>query len=260
MFFPVAGDFYYGSVTALLPMTGTNDSTTFSDKAPTANTFTASGNARISTAQSKWGNGSGYFDGTGDYVSGGALSAWSLAGNANYTIECWVRPAALPASTVLFTCLWNAGSTASDCQWLLGYNHNTNKLVNDFRKNDGSTYVSNTFSGTLTLNTWQHIAVCRNGTTFYGFINGTLLGTNTITSELNSYNANMRAFVGALSATTPANFYTGYMQDLRITKTTRYTSNFVVPNGPLPPRYPDLPIHRRVVQQPSHQSISRLGL
>ena len=61
------GDPYYSAVSLLLPMDGTNGSTTFTDSSLNGLTVTAVGNAQISTTQSKYGGASGYFDGTGDY-------------------------------------------------------------------------------------------------------------------------------------------------------------------------------------------------
>ena len=47
-------------------MNGDNDSTTFVDEY--GKTWTASGNAKQSTAQQKFGSASGVFDGTTDYI------------------------------------------------------------------------------------------------------------------------------------------------------------------------------------------------
>ncbi|MBI4688786.1 MAG: hypothetical protein HY754_00715 [Nitrospirae bacterium] len=59
----------YDSYTKLmLHFNGTNGSTTFTDSA-TSKSVTASGNAKIDTAQSKFGGASGLFNGTTDYLS-----------------------------------------------------------------------------------------------------------------------------------------------------------------------------------------------
>ena len=46
------GDPYYSAVSLLLPMDGTNGSTTFTDSGPNAIAVTAVGNAQVSTTQS----------------------------------------------------------------------------------------------------------------------------------------------------------------------------------------------------------------
>ena len=65
----MSGDPYYHATALLLPFTGANNSTTFTDASPNPKTITPYGNTKISTAQSKWGSGSGYFDGSGDYLT-----------------------------------------------------------------------------------------------------------------------------------------------------------------------------------------------
>ena len=52
---------------SLLHFDGTDASTTFTDES--GKTWTAHGNAQIDTAQSVFGGASGYFDGSGDYIT-----------------------------------------------------------------------------------------------------------------------------------------------------------------------------------------------
>ena len=59
---------YFHNNSLLLHGDGTNGSTTFKDDSINNHTITAYGNAQISTAQSKFGGSSIYFDGNGDYL------------------------------------------------------------------------------------------------------------------------------------------------------------------------------------------------
>lgn len=74
----------------LLHCDGTDGSTTFSDNGVTGHTVTANGNAQIDTAQSKFGNASGLFDGTGDYLTIPDHADWNF-GTGNFTIDAWIR-------------------------------------------------------------------------------------------------------------------------------------------------------------------------
>ena len=56
----------FANVSLLLHGDGTNGSTTIVDSSSSSKTVTAVGDAQISTAQSKFGGSSIYFDGTGD--------------------------------------------------------------------------------------------------------------------------------------------------------------------------------------------------
>lgn len=52
----------------LMPLEGANNNVAFVDYSPSNKVVSVYGNARISSLQSKWGNGSGLFDGSGDYA------------------------------------------------------------------------------------------------------------------------------------------------------------------------------------------------
>ena len=62
------GDVYFPQTKLLLPFDGANAATTTSDLSNRNGTVSFNGNASLSTAQSKFGGSSMYFDGTGDYL------------------------------------------------------------------------------------------------------------------------------------------------------------------------------------------------
>ncbi len=74
----------------LLHADGSNGSTVFVDSGSNGKTVTAYGNAQISTAQSKFGGASAYFDGNGDYLSVPSSDDWSF-GTEAFTMEAWIR-------------------------------------------------------------------------------------------------------------------------------------------------------------------------
>lgn len=93
-----------------------------------------------------------------------------------------------------------------------------------------------TSTGTLVLNTWNHIAVARSGTTVRLFINGVIDGTLTsFTSALtSSYGPPV---IANASNNTGSHLLTGYITDLRITRgLARYTATFTPPTSPVIPR------------------------
>lgn len=80
-------DPHFGNVVALLKFDGANGSTSIVDV--TGRTWTANGNAEISSDTQKFGN-SLLCDGTGDYVS--SIGGYSLSvGGRDHTIEAWIR-------------------------------------------------------------------------------------------------------------------------------------------------------------------------
>jgi hypothetical protein len=98
---------------------------------------------------------------------------------------------------------------------------------------NGSTQIT---GGTLSANTWYHIAVCRAGGYTRLFINGVQSGSTY--TDTNSYlNGTARPLVGAdgYDNYTGTNYFNGYIDDLRITKgAARYIGNFTPPVARMP--------------------------
>ena len=80
-------DPYWDNVVLLLPMTGANGSTTFTDYSSTPKTITVNGNAQISTAESRFG-GSSAFSGSTGYLTVSHPDL-NLSGVSAFTVECW---------------------------------------------------------------------------------------------------------------------------------------------------------------------------
>ena len=74
----MAGDSSYASVSLLLHGDGADGSTTFTDNSPTPKTMTVVGNAKISTAQSKFGGAAMYFAASTDHVYAGSSTGFEL--------------------------------------------------------------------------------------------------------------------------------------------------------------------------------------
>ena len=170
------------------------------------------GNAQISTSVKKYGTGSMYFDGTGDYLNLPS-SQELIMGTGDFTIEMWVYATTVTGNYYLA----NLGTETTGRYQLIITN---GSLTTNYYGN-----VSVTMGGTITINTWTHIAVSRSGSTISGFINGNLLGT----TETNSSSiGNGPLKIGSDSAGN--NNFNGYIDDLRITKgVARYTSSFTPP-------------------------------
>ena len=182
------------------------------------------GNAQISTTQSKFGGSSMLFDGSGDYlVSPNIYVGDFLTGD--FTIEYWFRCGTQGTSYVTQVGTLDSGSGANS--WRFGTHLNTTAGVY-FSYHNGSGFVDVTFTTTnYNDNAWHHAALTRSGSTVRAFIDGTQVGSNQTIST--SFSAR-RVIVGAELAT--PTYYTGYIDDLRITKGyARYTSNFTAPTS-----------------------------
>jgi len=90
-----------------------------------------------------------------------------------------------------------------------------------------------TGSTAISVNTWTHVAVTRNGNTFRLFVNGIVDATAT-SSNSQTLNAADVFYVGRSGYDT-TRIVTGYLDDVRITKGyARYTANFTPPTAAFP--------------------------
>ena len=166
--------------------------------------------------------GSMYFDGTGDYLSVPDNAVFDFTGN--FTMEAWVYPNALSVDNAIAA------------QWVTGQLNFIFKTVTTagrpyFTAYPGSSVVVQGTTTAVTINTWNHIAVTRSGSTIRLFVNGVLdATTGTVTGTIS---AATPLTIGSVST---AQYWNGYLSDLRIINgTALYTSNFVPPAAPLTP-------------------------
>ena len=204
----------------------------FIDNSTNAFAITAAGNVSVQAFSpfnptAAWSastnGGSGYFDGSGDALYAPANAAFNFgapSGNTNdFTVEMWVYP--LNFSNIYF--LYGTGPSGGADQFYL----NTDGRAYYF---DGASQVS---SPVLTTNSWNHLALVRNGSgsnniRVYGNgVSGTAVTSSTsLGSSVNS------PYIGSRSdGSYPL---PGYISSLRVVKGTAvYTTGFTPPTAPL---------------------------
>ena len=170
----------------------------------------------------KYGTGSIKFNGTTDYLKLPNSPQFAF-GTGAWTIEGWVYS----SSVTVLQSLIDTRATATST---------TGVLVSITALGFISVTVNNailfTSSTAMTLSTWTHVAVVKNGTTITLYLDGTKPTTGSGTSSTSLTDQYLR--LGA-SAGTAANFYNGYLDDVRITKgIARYTANFTAPTSAFP--------------------------
>lgn len=231
---PYISDPRFSSVSLLLHMDGSNDSTTFTDSSSNIFTLTAYGNAKLSTAQKKFGSASGVFDGNGDYLTASSNSAFNF-GTGDFTVEAWVRLNATDGYNT-FASYLNAGGaiTGTNMGWVLEYY--TGLGFRFFFYSGATPYIASN-SASPSVNTWYHLAAVRNSGTMTLYVNG-VGGTGASANYTVNNPASVGLNIGRLFASgssTDTRFVNGYIDELRITKgVARYTSNFTPPSGPFP--------------------------
>jgi hypothetical protein len=214
-------DLSRSNVSLLLHGDGTNGSTTIIDSSPTPKTVTAN-NAQISTAQSKFGGSSILLTGSSSALRLARQVAFDF-GTADFTIELWLYPTSVASNSNI----WSQRTSASNG---ISFRLTASKL-NFFYDNLGT----GNFSGATSLlnNTWQHVALTRQGNNFKLWLDGQLDGTSAAISA--DVTSTIDPKVGATAGTFNVEVYSGYIDDLRITKgIARYTANFTPPTAPFP--------------------------
>jgi hypothetical protein len=197
----------YATHTALLlNFAGADGGVTITDSGQYGRAVSVFGNAKISTAQSKFGGSSLVLDGTGDYLTVGESPLWSAG--ANYSIEAFIRPANVssirtilgtrPAATVQG---WILALDASGRPQFVGWDAG------------GSLVINVTTSASLTLNTWAHVEVTRYLGTWRLFLDGTPIGSGVESAPL-SYSS-LPLIIGRDLSNTLRDFH-GHMDALRI--------------------------------------------
>ena len=211
----------------LLHMDGSNASNLFLDDNGSRAKIgvTSLGSAQVDTAQSKFGGASAYF-GTGEdalATSGIDQSAWS----STWTYECWFRLDSIQDNQYL---IYNRGII-----WITGPNRSTHPseviiALSPSPSNSVSYYTTFTpISGGWQTDQWYHIAVTHNNGTTEVFVDGTSLGSLSSHSYLFADTLDLE--IGKHPSST-GNDFNGYMDEIRISKSVRYTANFTPPTEP----------------------------
>ena len=156
----------------------------------------------------------------GGYVAAATSTDWQF-GSGNFTVEFWTYP----LGTGSWVIAHGVGDvTGSAISWQYGYG------TFDFYYGSSSVQIT---SPTLTLNSWQHIAVVRNGATITVYKDGVATGTANIGSNSLNTGGTSPFYVGAYPGAASSNI-NGYLSDVRVVKGTAvYTSAFTPPTAPL---------------------------
>ena len=218
----------------LIHADGTNASTVIRDdngaipvSVRTAKTLTAIGNAQIDTAQYKFGGSALLLDGTGDYVASPAGTQWNF-GTGSFTIEFWIRFNVI--NTLYVPIALRSSGSMFNGEWWCEIEAASNKMYWGFKNQAGTEhYVAFPFGSTaFATGQWYHIALVNNAGTAQLYINGTTQGSTTAFSG-SFGNSTTDLWLGAGVGGYSLN---GWMDEVRISNTARYTAAFTPPAGP----------------------------
>lgn len=210
----MALDPYYNNVSLLLPMEGANGQNIVTDWSPSPKILVPTA-ATISTAASRWGQGSGYSNGS----SGVITTTDSLPASGDITVEFWAYPTSNKASGAVLasylasspTRYYFAVSANAMHFWLAG------------------NAVPSITVGSVPSNSWSHLRfVILNGTMYF-CLNGAQIHSTAITQAFRTAAYQLFRYNQASES------FQGYIQDLRVTKAAREIDNFTPPGRLLSP-------------------------
>ena len=227
---PGPTDPLFSQVVLLLHFDGANGSTTFTDSSPSPLTVTASGDAAISTAESKFGGASLYVD--GDEYATVAISGPEDEfefGTDDFTLEFWCKDDGTSGEPAIITTadptdaegIWIGVSNTGSLYWLAG--------------NGTWLFVETTSSPSVRNNLWHHIAYVRNGADLLLFLDGQEVATQNIGASYSLTNANDLLRIGGRDSY--SQYFTGWIDEVRVTRgagAARYTANFTPPTAAFP--------------------------
>lgn len=165
-----------------------------------------------------------YFDGSGDYLTIADATAIRLGGSA-FSIEAWIYPTTSNqnAEIVSKRAFGAFGSYAL-------FINSSNQLCFVADNNTTSPWAISLAGGTITANSWSHLAVTRVGTTWTIYINGSSVASTS--SSIGITDTATSLSIGAYP--TGQNAFTGYISNVRIIKDdSAYYSAFTPQTIPL---------------------------
>jgi hypothetical protein len=172
---------------------------------------------------------SAYFDGSGDYISGPAISDYNVS-TGNFTVECWVNMFAAGQNPIL---TMGTGGSAIHMYFQINPNRSIAWWTSNSSWGWSGQYTSS--ADVVPLNAWTHIAAVRNGSNFNIYVNGTSVFSTS--SYLPGSGASGTLFIGTYfnNYNGDGSWFRGHISNLRIVRGTALytTNNFTPPTEPL---------------------------
>lgn len=210
----------------LLHFNGVESSQTILESSRSMRTITTSGNVKINATTAKFGQ-SGYFDGTGDYLTTPDFADLDIPTNSNWTLDLWINATSTATSQYMIEA--SCGSAAN--RWLLvldddnAFGAGANKIVFGYF----NTALLIAGIGNVTAGSWTHLAITRNSTNNWTmYINGVSVANASYSTAITPSND---LCIGAYDHGA-GYLYTGFMDEVRISKgSLRWASDFSPPNA-----------------------------
>lgn len=217
-------DSNYSTVSLLLHGNGP----TVLDNSSYNHNISSTGNVSFSSSVYKFGKSSLFFPAAGNAAINTPSNANLDLGSSNFTLEFWLKQNDTPdASGIVF----KTDNTTNRGLSINYYNQNRALVASLYETN--SSTPSMTLSLGSTDSNWHHYALVRNGTKFTTYKDGSQIATDNRTFAIPQSTGLLT--IGGSSISGVLRSANAYIDDLRLSKVVRYTTNLFVPtNGAFP--------------------------
>jgi hypothetical protein len=202
---------------------GPNDTNMIKDFSPSGWVISKTNDTTLSTTQSKWGDASVYFDGTGDDLNVPDNAMWDILTNANTTIDLWVLHSD-HVGTEFYVGQYEGGND----QWYFFHEHGAGLRFYAY-ENPGTLILDmpqNAAISEITDSAWHHVAFIKVNPDHYGiYLDGTQVSYLYDTSE-QTYAGKLE--IGGQNAAASGPFQ-GYMDDVRYTTANSFSADPALP-------------------------------
>ena len=225
-------DLYAWKNVLAMPLSGphdTNDGKT-KDVSPYVNCTTSLKTAPYSSSDMMTANAkrefnfysmSAWFDGSADKITASSSSDFTF-GTGDFTFEAWVHPYNLTNRGTFIDTRASGGTTGLT----VGHEASTGEVRVYMNASSGSDIAVKTTNYHIQAGYWYHVAVTRSSGTVRLFINGDLVDSASRTSDMNNTNDILFGYRSYTSSS--FNYFTGYMNDVRLYKgVAKYTETFL---------------------------------
>ncbi|MEF2176122.1 MAG: LamG domain-containing protein [Candidatus Absconditabacteria bacterium] len=189
------------------------------------NSVTKYGGLSHSNTTYKFGSGSLQFDGSDDYITVANNDNFNI-GNSDFTIDFWIKTTSVAQDYILSR---SALGSYLDFAVDIGGASSPGKIrLLASNSNDNDYCINMMSSTTINDNQWHHVAMIREGTIAYLYIDGVQRGTDTTaTCNINVSTSNL--YIGKDNHIPDYNRYVnGFIDEFRFSKIARYNGPFTV--------------------------------
>jgi hypothetical protein len=189
------------------------------------------GNAQLDTSVKKFGTASAEFDGTGDYLEITPGSFISF-GEGDFTIELFFNSDSFTGYKAL---LASANYYNAAGSWLLRATSATSIAWASYNASGANEAYKEFTVPSMSTGTWYHLAAVRSSGSINIYLNGTVSSSGALSDSKNLIDGSVNGvYVGSEQTFSANEDFDGYIDELRITKKARYTSNFTAPTKAFP--------------------------